>query len=105
MAKVKVWYQLRVAPHNPSLIPRTLVGTGKPRGFSAALLALWAIGCALQNAIGKLLDAIGKLLDAIRAFRIPPNHETAAPTTIDCLAKPKPDRQSPTAKHTAFSTG
>jgi transposase len=98
MAKVKVWYQLRAAAHNLSLILRTLLGTGKPRSFSAALLALWKTGFSLRNVLWKLLDAI-------RAYRIPPNHETAAPTTIDWLTKLKLNRQSLAAKHTAFSTG
>ena len=68
MDKVKIWYQLRAASHDLGLILRLLVGTGKPRSFSAALLALWTVGLALRNARWKLLDAI-------RAFRIPPNHE------------------------------
>ena len=38
---VTAGYQLRAAAHNPSLILRTLLGTGKPRSFSAALAAGW----------------------------------------------------------------
>ena len=102
MDEVKIWYQLRAASHNRSLILRTLVGTGKPRSFSAALLALWTAGFTLQNALGKLS---GKLLDAIRDRRIPPNRETPAPATIDWLGKLKLDRPSLTTKHIAFSTG
>lgn len=58
MGKVKIWYQLRAAAHDLGLILRLLVGTGKPRSFSAALLALWTVGLALRNARWKLLDAI-----------------------------------------------
>ncbi len=98
MDKVKIWYQLRAASHNLGLILRTLVGTGQPRSFSAALLALWTVVCAFQNALWKLLDAT-------RAFRIPPNHEAPARPTIDWLGKLKLDRPSLTTKHSAFSTG
>lgn len=98
MDKVKIWYQLRAASHNLGLILRTLVGTGKPRSFSAALLALWTVVCAFQNALWKLLDAI-------RGRRIPPNRETPAPAAIDWLGKLKLDRPSLTTKHAAFSTG
>ncbi len=98
MGKVKIWYQRRAAAHNLGLILRLLVGTGKPRSFSAALLALWTVGLALRNARWKLLDAI-------RAFRIPPNHEPPVQATINWLGKLKLDRPSLTTKHTAFSTG
>ena len=74
------------------------MGTDKPRSFSAALSALWTVGFALRIALWKLLDAI-------RAFRIPPNREPPAQTTIDWLGKLKPDRNSLAAKNTAFSTG
>ena len=68
MDKVKIWYPLRAASHNLGLILRMLVGTGKPRSFSAALLALWTVGFALRTALWKLPDAI-------RDLRIPPNHK------------------------------
>jgi len=53
MDKVKIWYPLRAASHNLGLILRMLVGTGKPRSFSAALLALWTVGFALRTALWK----------------------------------------------------
>ena len=98
MEKVKIWYQRRAASHNLGLIMRLLVGTGQPRSFSAALLALWTAGFAFRNALGKLLDAISDLC-------IPPNHKTADQTTIDWLGKLKPNRHSLAAKRAAFSTG
>ena len=58
MDKVKIWYQRRAASRDLGLILRLLVGTGKPRSFSAALLALWTVGLTLRNARWKLLDAI-----------------------------------------------
>jgi hypothetical protein len=72
--------------------------TEEPRRFSAALLALGTIGFSLRNVRWKLLDAI-------RAYRIPPNQEAAAPTRIDWLTKLKLNRLSLAATHTAFSTG
>jgi hypothetical protein len=68
MDKVKIWYPLRAAFHNHGLILGLLVGTGKPRSFSAALLALWTVGFAFRTALWKLPDAI-------RDLRIPPNHK------------------------------
>jgi hypothetical protein len=98
MDKVKIWYPLRAAFHNHGLILGLLVGTGKPRSFSAALLALWTVGFAFRTALWKLPDAI-------RDLRIPPKHETPAPTTINWLGKLKLDQPPLAAKHTPFSTG
>ena len=98
MDKVRIWYQLRAASHNLGLILRMLVGTGKPRSFSAALLALWTAGFWLHTALWKLLDAI-------RDFRSHPNHVTPTHEALDWLGKLKLDRPSLAAKHTAFSTG
>ena len=53
MDKVKIWYPLRAAFHNHGLILGLLVGTGKPRSFSAALLALWTVGFALRTPLWK----------------------------------------------------
>ena len=51
---MKIWYPLRAAFHNHGLILGLLVGTGKPRSFSAALLALWTVGFAFRTALWKL---------------------------------------------------
>ena len=57
---VTAWYQLRAAAHNLSLILRKLLGTGQPRGFSAAWQTVWTSRALLQT----LTKALWKLRPA-----------------------------------------
>jgi len=91
MEKVTRWYQLRAASHNLSLILRKLVGTGKPRSFSAALLALWNVLWILGSAIRKFVHHSNEPNSFATNFRAP--------------REPQLNRQSSPLKYTAFSTG
>ena len=94
MTKVTAWYQLRAAAHNLGLILRKLLGTGKPRGFSAALEAVWTSLATLQMLTNTLRQR-----QSVRISNCMP----VMPLNWRSDAKLSP--QPLTAKHTAFSTG
>lgn len=91
LAKVTRWYQLRAASHNLSLILRKLVGTGKPRGFSAALLALWKALLVIGHAIR------GFVPHAIKANSYSISFRSPREAKLNCQSLP--------IKFTTFSTG
>ena len=98
-SQVAAWYQPRAAAHNLSLILRTRLGTGQPRGFSAALL----FGRA-----GGRLEVTAPLPTLTHAFSkrpfVPTTTCVPAPTFHSRLAA-KLTHQPLAAKFTAFSTG